>query len=123
MLYKHVCIEALGYELPGNIVTTQSLEERLAPIYERLNLPSGRLEMMTGIRERRFWDKATPPSKTGAIAAEKAIANSKLDKKEIECLLHTSLSRDFLEPATALLVHDSLGLPPSATVFDISNAC
>jgi 3-oxoacyl-[acyl-carrier-protein] synthase III len=123
MLYKHVCIESLGYELPRNIITSQSLEERLAPVYEKLNLSSGRLEMMTGIRERRFWENGTPPSKTGAMAAEKAIANSKLDKNDIECLLHTSLSRDFLEPATALLVHDSLGLPPSATVFDISNAC
>jgi len=123
MLYRHVCIESLGYELPSNIVTTLSLEERLAPVYERLDLSLGRLEMMTGIRERRLWDKGTPPSKTSAIAAEKAIANSKLDKKDIECLLHTSLSRDFLEPATALLVYDSVGLPPSAIVFDISNAC
>jgi acyl-CoA:acyl-CoA alkyltransferase len=123
MLFRHVCIESLGYELPSNIVTTQSLEERLAPVYERLNLSLGRLEVMTGIRERRLWDKGTPPSKTGAIAAEKAIANSKLDKNDIECLLHTSLSRDFLEPATAQLVYDSVGLPPSATVFDISNAC
>jgi len=123
MLYRHVCIESLGYELPSNIVTTLSLEERLAPVYERLNLSLGRLEMMTGIRERRLWDRETPPSKTSAIAAEKAIANSKLDRNDIECLLHTSLSRDFLEPATALLVYDSLGLPPSATVFDISNAC
>ena len=42
---------------------------------------------------------------------------------DIVCLLHTSLSRDFLEPATAFLVHNSLGLPPTATIFDISNAC
>ncbi len=123
MLYRHVCIESLGYELPSNIVTTLSLEERLAPVYERLNLSLGRLEMMTGIRERRLWEKEIPPSKTSAIAVEKAIANAKLDKNDIECLLHTSLSRDFLEPATALLVYDSVGLPPSATVFDISNAC
>jgi 3-oxoacyl-[acyl-carrier-protein] synthase III len=123
MLYRDVCIESLGYELPSNIVTTLSLEERLAQVYERLNLSLGRLEMMTGIHERRLWDKETPPSKTSAIAAEKAIANSKIDKNDIGCLLHTSLSRDFLEPATASLVHDLVGLPLSATVFDISNAC
>ena len=56
MLYKNVCIEAFGYELPGNIITSLSLEERLAPVYDKLNLALGRLEMMTGIRERRFWD-------------------------------------------------------------------
>jgi len=123
VLYKNVCIECFGYELPGNIITSLSLEERLSPIYQKLNLAFGRLEMMTGIRERRFWDEGTPPSQCSTTAAEKAIANSGIDREDIECLLHTSLSRDFLEPATAFLVHDSLNLPPTATIFDISNAC
>ena len=123
MLYKNVHIESFGYELPPNIITSLSLEGRLAPVYDRLNLAFGRLEMMTGIHERRCWNNGMPPSQTSTIAAEKAIANSEIDKGDIECLLHTSLSRDFLEPATAFLVHDSLGLPPTATLFDISNAC
>ena len=123
MLYKNVRIESFGYELPETVVTSQSLEERVAPIYQKLNLSYGRFEMMTGIRERRFWDDETTPSQASARAAEKAIARSGIDKEDIECLLHTSVCRDFLEPATATLVHDSLGLPPTATIFDISNAC
>jgi len=123
MRYKNVCIESFGYELPETIVTSQSLEERVAPLYEKLNLSYGRFEMMTGIRERRFWDDETTPSQASARAAEKAIAKSGIDKADIECLLHTSVCRDFLEPATATLVHDSLGLPATATIFDISNAC
>ena len=123
MRYKNVCIESFGYELPENIVTSVSLEERLGPVYSRLNLAFGRLEMMSGIRERRFWDEGVPPSQASTMAAEKAIANAQIDKEDIECLLHTSLSRDFLEPATAFLVHDALGLPHTATIFDISNAC
>jgi len=123
VLYKNVCIEAFGYQLPPHVVTSLSLEERLAPVYERLRLPYGRLELMTGIRERRFWGEGMPPSEASAVAAERAIANSGIPKEEIECLLHTSLSRDFLEPATAFLVHDLVGLPPTGTIFDISNAC
>ncbi len=123
MRYKNVCIESLGYDIPGTVVTSLSLEERVAPIYEKLNLSYGRFEMMTGIRERRFWDDETTPSQASTRAAEKAIAKSGIDKGDIECLLHTSVCRDFLEPATATLVHDSLGLPPTALVFDISNAC
>lgn len=123
MLYRNVYIESFGYELPTNVVTSLSLEERLAPVYDKLKLAFGRLEMMTGIHERRFWDEGTPPSRSSTIAAGKAIANSEINKKDIECLLHTSLSRDFLEPATAFLVHDSLELSSSATIFDISNAC
>lgn len=123
MRYGKVCLESFGYELPENIVTSLSLEERLAPIYDKLNLSYGRLEMITGIRERRFWDDEIAPSQASVRAAEKAISNSGIKKEEIGCLLHTSVSRDFLEPATATVVHDSLGLPPAATIFDISNAC
>ena len=123
MLYKNVRIESFGYELPETTVTSRSLEERLAPVYEKVNRNYGRLEMMSGIRERRFWDENTPPSKFSTKAAEKAIAKSGINKEQIGCLLHTSVSRDFLEPATAFVVHDSLGLPPTSVVFDISNAC
>lgn len=123
MLYRNVHIEAFGYEIPETMVTSQSLEERVAPVYEKLNLSYGRFELMTGIRERRFWDDETTPSQASTKAAEKAITKSGIEKADIECLLHTSVCRDFLEPATATLVHDSLGLPPTATIFDISNAC
>jgi 3-oxoacyl-[acyl-carrier-protein] synthase III len=123
MQYKKVCVESFGYELPANAVTSLSLEEKLAPIYSKLSLPYGRLEMMTGIRERRFWDDGVSPSQASIKAAAKAIAKSGINKEDIGCLLHTSVSRDFLEPATATVVHDSLGLPSTATIFDISNAC
>ena len=123
MQYKKVCIESFGYELPEKAVTSLSLEERLSPIYDKLDLPYGRLELMTGIRERRYWEDGITPSQASIKAAEKAIANSRVNKQDIGCLLHTSVSRDFLEPATATVVHDSLGLPAAAIIFDISNAC
>jgi len=123
MQYKRVCVESFGYELPENIATSLSLEERLTPIYKKLNLSYGRLETMTGIHERRFWDDGVTPSQASIKAAEKALKKSGVNKEDIGCLLHTSVSRDFLEPATATVVHDSLGLPSTATIFDISNAC
>jgi 3-oxoacyl-[acyl-carrier-protein] synthase III len=123
MQYKKVCVESFGYELPETIITSLDLEERLAPIYKKYNLSYGRLELMTGIRERRFWNDGITPSQASIKAAEKAISKSGIKKEDIGCLLHTSVSRDFLEPATATVVHDSLGLPSTATIFDISNAC
>lgn len=123
MRYNHVRIEAFGYELPERVVTSDSLEERLAPVYSRVHRSAGALQLMTGIRERRVWDDGTPPSLPSTRAAEKAIARSGIDRGDLECLLHTSVSRDFLEPATATVVHHALGLPSTATVFDISNAC
>ncbi len=123
MRYRNVCVEAFGHELPRKVVTSASLEERLATVYARVDRSFGRLELMTGIRERRVWEEGTSPSLPSTLAAEKAIARAGIEKKDIECLLHTSVSRDFLEPATATVVHHALRLPSTATIFDISNAC
>ena len=38
-------------------------------------------------------------------------------------LIHGSVCRDYLEPATACGVHYELGLPQECLVYDVSNAC
>lgn len=123
MKYKRACLEAFGYTLPNEIVTSAELEERLAPVYQRLRLPEGRLELMTGIRERRFWPEGTLPGDVSIQSAEKAILASGIDRGDIGCLIHASVCRDHLEPATACRVHHGLGLPPDCVVYDLSNAC
>jgi 3-oxoacyl-[acyl-carrier-protein] synthase-3 len=121
--YDHVRLEALGYVLPEQVVTSLDLERELAPVYERFGLHEGRLELMTGIRERRFWEEGTLPSDGSTRAGRRAMENAGVRPGQIECLLHTSVSRDCLEPATASIVHDNLGLPRRSAMFDISNAC
>lgn len=121
--YNHVRLESFGCVLPEHVVSSAELERELAPIYDRFGLHEGRLEMMTGIRERRFWDEGALPSEGSTRAGQEALDRSGVKPEEVECLLHTSVSRDFLEPATASVVHHSLGLSPKALVYDISNAC
>lgn len=123
MLYERVCIEAFGYEIPECVITSDEIEQRLATLYEKLKLPFGRLEMMTGIRERRVWPRGIKPSDASTMAGQKALKNANISGSDVECLINASVSRDFLEPATASLVHNNLKLSNSALVFDISNAC
>lgn len=123
MRFENVCIESLGYHLPENIVSSADLEMRMAPVYERLKLPYGRLELMSGIRERRFWGEGVFPSEVATIAGERTLENANIDRSEIGCLISASVCRDFLEPATASVIHHNLKLPRHAHVFDISNAC
>src|SRR5512145_2836770 len=121
--YDQVCFERFGYVLPERVVTSAELERELAPVYERFGVHEGRLELMSGVRERRFWDEGTRPSDAGTEAGRRALEASGVEPDEIECLIHTSVSRDCLEPATASIVHDNLKLSPGALVYDISNAC
>ncbi|MBW2657533.1 MAG: 3-oxoacyl-ACP synthase III, partial [Deltaproteobacteria bacterium] len=123
MLYSNVYIEAFGYELPPNVVTSDDLEKRLQPVYEALHFKKGQLEAITGIRERRFWDPDFNMH-TGAIkAARKALDVSSLTRDDIGILIYGWVCRDNLEPATACAVADGLDLRPASQIYDVSNAC
>ena len=123
MRFEDVHLEAFGHALPEEITTSEALEEQLAPIYERLSLSVGRLELMSGIRERRFWPEGTRPSEVAARAGEAALGKSGIDRGRLGLLIHSSVCRDFLEPATASVVHRRLGLPATCAAYDLSNAC
>lgn len=121
--FQNVCIEAIGFQLPPDVVTSLDIERHLGPTYERLRLPEGRLELMSGIAERRFWKPGTPISGPSSVSAQAALDASGLPREKVGCLIHASVCRDYLEPATACRVHASLGLSPSCWVYDVSNAC
>ena len=123
MKFKNVVIESFGYNLSDTVVKSSDIETRLGVLYEKLKLPEGRLELMTGITERRMWTPGTKPSDLSTKAAEACLAKSKIKKDEIDLLIHASVCRDFLEPATASVVHANLGLSRKAMIFDLSNAC
>jgi 3-oxoacyl-[acyl-carrier-protein] synthase III len=123
MRYQHVCIESLGYAIPGETITSDDIERRLEPLYRRLKLPEGRLELMSGIRERRLWPRGMKPGDKSIESGRNAIAAAGIDPIAIGCLIHGSVCRDQLEPATACRVHDALGLPETCLVYDVSNAC
>jgi len=123
MRYSEVCVEAFCCTLPPHVVTSAEIESRLRPVYERLGLPEGRLELMTGIRERRFFDRGTRPGDVSAATVRKALLQANLDPGVVGALIHGSVCRDQMEPATAAGVHHAAGLPPDCLVFDVSNAC
>lgn len=123
MKYQHVCLESLAYTLPEEIISSEELERRLAPLYSRLRLPTGRLELMTGIGARRFWQPGTLPGKISVLSANRAIEAAGIDRHEIGALIHGSVCRDYLEPSTACGVHHRLGLPRHCVSYDVSNAC
>ncbi|MDR1535358.1 MAG: 3-oxoacyl-ACP synthase III [Planctomycetota bacterium] len=123
MLFRDSFVRSVVLVEPARAVTSLEIEARLAPVYDRLKLSPGRLELMTGIRERRFWEPGTKPSAAAARAGEEAIRRSGVPRERLGCLIHASVSRDCLEPATASLVHEKLGLSGEAEIFDLSNAC
>jgi 3-oxoacyl-[acyl-carrier-protein] synthase-3 len=121
--FDRVFVEAVTHILPEEIVTSDALEEGLSPLYDRLKLPPGRLELMSGIRERRFFPPGTRPGDISCRVGELAIEQSGVPREAFGACLHGSVCRDSLEPATACRVHHALGLPHACVVQDVSNAC
>jgi 3-oxoacyl-[acyl-carrier-protein] synthase-3 len=122
MRYSRVFLDAIGYELPPVVVTSEELEARLRPVYEALRLPEGQLEALTGISERRWWEPGYPPSRGAVEAARKALEQSCVRPEDVEVLIYAAVCREQFEPATACRVAAELGIQPEV-VYDLSNAC
>ena len=123
MLFSRVYVESFGYELPPNVITSDDLEKRLEPLYEALRFQKGQLEVLTGIRERRFWDPGYGMHEGAIQAGRKAIENARISPADIGALIYGGVCRDNLEPATACAVSHGLGLGPETEIYDVSNAC
>ena len=121
--YSRVFLSAMGYELGPVVVTSRELEERLDPVYKRLNIQRGQLEAWTGIQERRWWQPETRLSTGAVAAARKALAKSSIRPPDLGALVYAGVCRENFEPATACAIADALGVRGSAFVYDLSNAC
>lgn len=123
MRFANVVLESIDYALAPERWSSSDIEEKLKPLYDRLKLPAGRLELMTGIRERRFWPKGTLASFASAEAGAAVLKRTAIPREQIDLIIHAGVCRDRLEPATAAYVHQQLKLGPQTQFLDVSNAC
>jgi len=123
MKFSNVVLESIHLNLPEEIWSSEFIEQQVEDIYRRFRVSVGRLELMTGIRERRVWGEDFLPSIESANAAKALFQKSKITPEQIELLIHSGVCRDKLEPATAAYVHGMLNLGHHVQFLDISNAC
>ncbi|MFN0059331.1 MAG: 3-oxoacyl-ACP synthase III [Planctomycetota bacterium] len=121
--YQRVRIASLGYQLAPIVVTSAELEDRLAPIYQRLRLPMGQLAALTGVEERRWWERDHRLSDGAVAAGAHALQQAGIAAADLDAVVYAGVCREHAEPATACRVAHELGVGATAEVFDISNAC
>ncbi|MBI1851080.1 MAG: hypothetical protein HYR85_12120 [Planctomycetes bacterium] len=119
--FESVRVESLAIHMPDRRVTSLEIKRKILPIYERLGIPLGTLERVTGVESRCFWRDGIAPSEAATFAARAALDRVAFDAACIQALFSCSITRDFFEPATACIVHHALGLPESAFVLDVTN--
>lgn len=117
-----VYLKAIDHCDPDYFLTSDEIETDLKDVYENLKLPFGRIEMQTGIQSRGIYQDKLP-SDIAIQAAQNLLNNTNIDTDDIDLLIFASVCRDFLEPSTASVVHNHLGLREDCQSFDLSNAC
>lgn len=121
--FSKVYLESFGTEFPDLALSSVEIEDRLAPLYERLKIPAGTLEKLSGVKSRYMWKRGTLPSVGASKACSMALEGCSIPRDKIGAIINCSVSRDYFEPATACLVHQNIGLSERAIAFDVSNAC
>jgi len=123
MRYQHVWIDAIAYELGSIKISSEVLEQRLAPSYAKRFFPQGQFEALTGIHQRRWWPKDHRLSDGAYAAAKKALKQSHIPISALGAVVYTAVAREQFEPATACRVASLLGVEAGTAVYDICNAC
>jgi 3-oxoacyl-[acyl-carrier-protein] synthase III len=123
MRFQNVSIAGLAYVDAPVVVPTGDIERQLWPTAERLGIRLDLLTALTGIDERRFWERGVQPSDAATRAAEEALAAAGVDRGRLGAIVSTSVCKDYIEPSVASLVHGNLRLPATCMNFDVGNAC
>ena len=114
-------ISGIAYATPATLVPTRDVESRIAHESGRLPIPRGRLESISGIRSRYMVCPGEYASTLAIDAGRRALADAGIEPAAIDLLVFASASQDQIEPATAHIVADGLGV--HAPAFDAKNAC
>lgn len=117
--HSRVC--GTGVYLPEQRVKSEDLMQEFNAT-DRFGVQCEWLERVTGIKEKRVAPSGFSPSDMAVAAARQAIDRAKVLPRQLDAIIYTGLTRDYLEPATAHVVQAKLGAK-NAVVFDLTNAC
>lgn len=121
--HRNVALLSVATTMAPLVTTSDEIDARLAAALTRLRLPTGLLQRVAGVQERRNWGAEQGFDGAAIDAGRRALAEAGIRPAQIGLLINTSVTRKHLEPSVAVRLHHELGLPSSATNFDITNAC
>lgn len=107
--------------LPARTVRVADAERELAVRNPGVVPAAGMVERLTGVRTVHVMPDDWQASDLAVAAAEKLLAAQGVATADVDLLLFASASQDMVEPATAHIVAQKLGL--ACPVMDVKNAC
>jgi len=114
---RHATITGTGSYVPERVVTNAELSERLGENIDPF------VSGVLGIRERRFCAPNESTADLAEAAGCRAIESAGLGPNDIDLLIISTDTPEYISPATASVVHGRLGLPRTAGAFDVNAGC
>lgn len=111
----NVGILGTGSYIPKKVLTNFDLEKMV-------DTTNDWIIKRTGINERRLLDESQPAYEMGVEAAKRALQDSCLEASQIDLIIVSTNSPDYLSPATAAIIQGKIGAV-NAAAFDINAAC
>jgi len=111
---KGIKIVATGKYLPRNIVSNNDFSEIVETSDEWIS-------QRTGMKNRHL-TSGEPTWLMGALAAKDALASGGIDPKEIDLILMTSVTADYMTPSAACIIQANIGAQ-NAICMDVNAAC
>lgn len=114
-------LAGVGVHLPEHRVEVIEAERELARRNPGVVPAAGMVARLTGVRRVHRMPDDWQASDLAVAAAEKLLAGQGLAAQDVDLLIFASASQDMVEPATAHIVAQKLGV--RAPVMDVKNAC
>ncbi len=111
-----VCIAGVGYAIPAGIRSNTEI------LKEFPDMTEAEVIKLTGIRERRYAGEGESATSLAVTAVQHALAQAKVDVKEIDGVIMATLIPDQPVPSMASALAKQLGVP-HALAFDLNAAC
>jgi 3-oxoacyl-[acyl-carrier-protein] synthase-3 len=114
---RHATIIGTGSAVPARILTNAELSAMVGEDVDAF--VSGTL----GIRERRWCGPGESTADLAEEAARAALADAGMAPKDVDLLIVSTDTPEYVSPATSSVLHGRLGLPGAAGTFDVNSAC
>ncbi|TVR60279.1 MAG: ketoacyl-ACP synthase III [Gemmatimonadales bacterium] len=113
----HPTILATGSYVPDRVVTNAELSASLGEDIDEF------VSQTLGIRERRWCGPDESAADLADGAARRALEAAGLTPEDVDLLVVSTDTPEYVSPATASVLHGRLGLPFTTGAFDVNAAC
>lgn len=116
-MLRNAVITGTGSHVPERVVTNAELSAALGEDVDDF------VRNTLGIRERRWSAPGESAADLAGHAARHALDDAGLRAFDIDLLIVSTDTPEYVSPATASVLHGRLGLRPDAGTFDVNSAC